>query len=59
MCHTADTEPGRVHTETGNRFNQIVDFLTVGKREEHRRHRPVVLNERGDVEQMAVDTEQF
>ena len=57
--HAADAEPGRVHTETGNRFHQIVDFLTVGKGEEDRRHRADVLNERGDVQQVAVNTEQF
>ena len=59
VCHTADTEPGRVHTETGNGFYQIVNFLTIGKGEEDRGHCADVLNERGDVQQMAVDTEQF
>ncbi|MNC25778.1 hypothetical protein D3C75_738780 [compost metagenome] len=59
MCHTADTEPGRVHTETGNRFDQVIDFLTVGKGEEHRSHRAHILNKRGDVQQVAVDSEQF
>ena len=59
VCHTADTEPGRVHTETGNRFHQIVDFLTIGKGEEDRGHRADVLNERGDVQQVAINTEQF
>ena len=42
----ANTEPGRVHTETGNRFHQIIDFLAVGKGEEDRGHRADVLNER-------------
>ena len=59
MRHTADAEPGRVHTEAGNRFHQIVDFLTVGKGEEHRGHRADVLNEGGDIQQVAVDTEQL
>ena len=55
----ADTEPGRVHTEAGNCFHQIVDLLAVGKGKEHRRHRPDVLDKGGDVQQMAVDTEQL
>src|SRR5688572_1441914 len=59
MRYATNTEPGRVHTETGNRFHQIVDFLTIGKGEEHRSHRAHVLNKRRDVQQMAVDTEQF
>ena len=59
VCHTADTEPGRVHTETGDRFHHVIDFLTVSKGEEYRGHRADVLNERGDVQQMTVDTEQF
>ena len=57
--YAADAEPCRVHTETGNRFHQIVDFLTVGKGEEDRRHRADVLNKRRDIQQMAVDAEQL
>lgn len=48
-----------MHTETGDRFHDVVDFLTVSKGEEYRGHRADVLNERGDIQQMTVDTEQF
>ena len=59
MRDAADAEPGRVHTETGNRLHQIVDLLAVGKGKEYRRHRPDVLDKGGDVQQMAVDAEQL
>ncbi len=48
-----------MHTETGDRFDQIVDFLTVGKGEEDRGHRADVLNKGRDIQQVAIDAEQF
>ena len=55
----ADAEPRRVHTEPGNRFHQIVNFLPIGKGEEDRRHRADVLNKGRDIQQVAVDAEQL
>ena len=48
-----------MHTETGDCFHHIVNFLTVGKGEEDRGHRADVLNKRRDVQQVAVNAEQF
>ena len=57
--YAANTEPRRVHTETSDCFHQIVNFLTIGKGEEHWRHRADVLNKGGDIQQVTVDAEQF
>ncbi|CDK44692.1 hypothetical protein [Escherichia coli IS1] len=57
--YAANTEPRRVHTETRDRFHQIVNFLTIGKGEEHWRHCADVLNKGRDIQQMAVDAEQL
>ena len=59
MRHAANTEPGRVHTVAGDRFYDVVDFLTVSKGKEDRRHGADVLNKRRDIQQMAVNAEQL
>ncbi|CQR22550.1 Uncharacterised protein [Yersinia enterocolitica] len=48
-----------MHTETSNRFYQIVHFLPVGKGEEHRSHCTDVLDKSTDIQQVAVDAKQF
>ncbi|GDW23402.1 hypothetical protein ExPUPEC119_01918 [Escherichia coli] len=48
-----------MHTKTSDCFHQIVNFLTIGKGEEHWRHRADVLNKGGDIQQVTVDAEQF
>ncbi len=48
-----------MHTETGNGFHQVINFLPVGKGKEDRRHRADVLNKGRDVQQMTVNAEQF
>src|SRR5690554_3162055 len=59
MRGTANTEPGWVHTVTGDRFNRVINLLTVGEHIEYWGHTAGILNCCTDIKQVVIDTEQF
>ena len=48
-----------MHTVTGDRFNCVIDFLTVSKHVEDWRHTAGILNRSTNEQQVVIDTEQF
>ncbi len=48
-----------MHTVTGDRFNRVIDLLTVSEHIEYWRHTTSILNRSTDIQQVVIDTEQF